>query len=365
MTSSSKYASAADKYLSPAAAKDHVVAFSISYQRDNMLARGMGLEHLNELLLRLGQVHFAPEGPVSPMAATGRIPRTTSCSRCSAWSAPSSRTRAYAAVADGNPEQSDFDRDVRLYNHLPWPLLHGHHAGTPRRSGSIAAASSALPSNVREFRKRRWCPMPAPIRRIPEPFNKAITLSAMRRLMMQPMSIDIPGVEKPKRIPPVTARILLGGKVDGYSRFSSRHFRGSVGDAGSRNARSTSSAALAAQRKFWPGAMLARGNDPAPRSRRSTGTGNGTRRWRRCSTAPGSSRCRPVSSTSRNHSKRCPNSSSGPAKICSDTLRTGLERRRRTRELLKTGNIANAVHLVRADWKPARTCHLGGGEAAP
>jgi hypothetical protein len=31
------------------------VAFSISYQRENMLARGMGLEHLRELLLRLAR----------------------------------------------------------------------------------------------------------------------------------------------------------------------------------------------------------------------------------------------------------------------------------------------------------------------
>ena len=47
MTASSKYRSRA--------IADNVIAFSISYQRENMLARGMGLEHLRELLIRLAR----------------------------------------------------------------------------------------------------------------------------------------------------------------------------------------------------------------------------------------------------------------------------------------------------------------------
>src|SRR5882672_4086751 len=34
---------------------NNVIAFSVSYQRDNLLARGMGFEHLRELLIRLAR----------------------------------------------------------------------------------------------------------------------------------------------------------------------------------------------------------------------------------------------------------------------------------------------------------------------
>jgi hypothetical protein len=50
-------------------------------------------------------------------------------------------------------------------------------------------------------------------------FNAAVTLSAMRHLMMRGTSINIPGVSAPEIIPPVIARILLGGRLDGFSGF--------------------------------------------------------------------------------------------------------------------------------------------------
>src|SRR5215831_16901625 len=46
--------STSSKYRSRAIA-DSVIAFSISYQRENLLARGMGFEHLRELLIRLAR----------------------------------------------------------------------------------------------------------------------------------------------------------------------------------------------------------------------------------------------------------------------------------------------------------------------
>ena len=42
------------KYRSRAI-EQSVIAFSVSYQRENLLARGMGLEHLRELLIRLAR----------------------------------------------------------------------------------------------------------------------------------------------------------------------------------------------------------------------------------------------------------------------------------------------------------------------
>jgi hypothetical protein len=50
-------------------------------------------------------------------------------------------------------------------------------------------------------------------------FNAAVTLSAMRRLTLEPLSIPIPEVPTPERIPPIDARVVLGGKVEGFSGF--------------------------------------------------------------------------------------------------------------------------------------------------
>jgi hypothetical protein len=50
-------------------------------------------------------------------------------------------------------------------------------------------------------------------------FNAAVTLSAMRRLMMTPIAVQVPSPLKPDVIPAVTARIMLGGKVSGFSGF--------------------------------------------------------------------------------------------------------------------------------------------------
>src|SRR5262249_19533126 len=50
-------------------------------------------------------------------------------------------------------------------------------------------------------------------------FNKAVTLSTMRRQMMKPMSINIPGATQPEQIPQVMSRILIGGRVHEFSGF--------------------------------------------------------------------------------------------------------------------------------------------------
>lgn len=42
------------KYRSTAMHRN-VIAFSISYQRENLLARGLGIEHVRELLIRLAR----------------------------------------------------------------------------------------------------------------------------------------------------------------------------------------------------------------------------------------------------------------------------------------------------------------------
>ena len=218
MTSSSKYASAADKYLSPAAERSRgcVLDFLPAGQH---AGPGDGSRASQRTVDPARPGHFAPEGPsrlwrqLEGDRRQLHVPAAPPGQRRAAG--PDWMPRSRTAIRHSRISTATSGSTIICRGPITWTS-----PGTPRRSGSIAAASSALPSNVREFRMRRWCPMPAPIRRIPELlFNKAVTLSAMRRLMMQPMFVDIPGVDKPKRIPPVTARILLGGKVDGYAGF--------------------------------------------------------------------------------------------------------------------------------------------------
>ena len=343
MTSSSKYASAADKYLSPAAAKDHVVAFSISYQRDNMLARGMGLEHLNELLLRLGRYILRQKGRLAYGGNWKDTEDNFMFPLLRLVSAEQQDQSLDAAVADGDPAQSDFDRDVRLYNHLPWPYymdvtrnteaqwinccriirITQQRAGIP--DAEVVPDASADQANPRTS------------------FNKAVTLSAMRRLMMQPMFVDIPGVDKPKRIPPVTARILLGGKVDGYAGFLPGIFEEALTTWQSKRPVYILGG-FGGAAEVLADAMLARVDPPPELSldwhkQRNPGLAtllDGARQF----TVP--SGLHDIEKSFEAVSEFVMRAREN----LSDTLMTGLDEDQ-NRELLKTGNIANAVRLVR------------------
>ena len=193
-------------------------------------------------------------------------------------------------------------------------------------------------------------------------FNKAITLSAMRRMMMQPMSIDIPDVPQPEQIPPVTARILLGGKADSYAGFLPGIFEEAlVTLQWERPVYILGGFGGAAE--ILANAMLASGND------------------------------RPQELTLDWHKERNPalvtlldsaRQFTAPANLggmensldalfafvlraradLSGTLRTGLSDQE-TRELLKTSNIANAVHLVRAGLVTAQKSAVVAGVICP
>lgn len=50
-------------------------------------------------------------------------------------------------------------------------------------------------------------------------FHQAFCLSAKRKAMLQGISFPIPDHEPPESIPPIDARIVLGGKIVGYRGF--------------------------------------------------------------------------------------------------------------------------------------------------
>lgn len=198
------------KYRS-SAKQQTVVAFSVSYQRENLLARGMGLEHLRELLIRLAR----------PILRQG-----ASLAYGGHWKETEDNF-TYDLLRLISAEQEDNslggpDTSLQigsLYNHLAWP----HYLPVSRtieaqwinacrivrvtqQQAGFADEDIAADTEVGSKAARMI-------------FNQAVTLSAMRRLMMTDMSIVIPDVPSPERIPAVVARILLGGKVDSFSGF--------------------------------------------------------------------------------------------------------------------------------------------------
>jgi hypothetical protein len=198
------------KYRSRAIA-DSVIAFSISYQRDNLLARGMGLEHLRELLLRLARP-ILRQG--AGLAYGGSWEETEDN-----FIFPLLRLIG-AEQEDNSSGGPDSNLQIgKLYNHAAWPW---HLDITPKIEAQwISVCRVVRISQQLAGLSQAEIVANADAKKVDSRlnFNKAVTLSAMRRLMMQPMLLEIPDVPQPERIPPVVARILLGGKTDGYSGF--------------------------------------------------------------------------------------------------------------------------------------------------
>jgi SLOG cluster2 len=331
MTSSSKYRSRA--------IANSVIAFSVSYQRENMLARGMGLEHLRELLVRLARP-ILRQG--ASLAYGGNWKETEDnfifpLLRLISAEQEDQTSSTSESAPDSNPVG-------KLYNHLPWPW---YLEVTPRVEAQwinccrivritqqLAGFSTA--DIVTDVNANQEDPRTL--------FNKAVTLSAMRRLMMEPMPLNIPSVPQPETIPAVVARILLGGKVEGYAGFLPGLFEealvtlrlhrpvyvlGGFGGAA----------------EMLTNAMLATGDERPPEL---------TLAWHK-ERNPGL-----VKLLDSAHQFSAPTNLSNMENTLdalfefvlkaradlSGTLQTGLSDQE-TRDLLTTSNISNAVHLVR------------------
>src|SRR5258708_25835710 len=90
-----------------------VIAFSISYQRDNLLARGLGLEHIRELLIRLAR----------PLLRQGA---GLACGGHWKEAEDNFTDDLLRLISAEQEENSPGGRDTNvqigiLYNHSPWP----------------------------------------------------------------------------------------------------------------------------------------------------------------------------------------------------------------------------------------------------
>jgi len=191
---------------------DKVVGFSVSFERENLLARGLGYEHLREMVLRMAR----------PL-----LRRSASLAYGGNWS-------THAGVANfteeflklisdeqGDNNLSGPDSSLRIgtmINYLAWP---DYLTITPRIEAQWI-------NSCRIVRVSQEMAGLAPEQRLPDTeagrsashagLNRAVVLSCMRRLAMRGTQLDHPDVP-PERVPPVSARIMVGGRTTGYSGF--------------------------------------------------------------------------------------------------------------------------------------------------
>jgi hypothetical protein len=188
-----------------------VVGVSVSYERDHLLARGLGLEHLRELLVRLARPLLRAD---ACLAYGGR------------WAdAPDNFTYELLRLISAEQEDNSLggpDSNLaigRLFNHLSWP----HYRDVTARDEAQWIHCCRIIRITQELAGI------APDDLVKDPDdpdcanavmrNSAIVLSAMRRLATTGMSLQVPDVPSPEWVPAIGARVLLGGKIRNFSGF--------------------------------------------------------------------------------------------------------------------------------------------------
>lgn len=192
-----------------------VIALSISYQRETLLARGMGYDHLRELFVRL----VRPIVRQSASVAYGGNWRDTD------ENFTFELLRLISAEQEDNMHGGpDTSRKIGLlYNYSSWPNylavtpgIEAQWVNTCRVVRITQLDAGFAPNQVVADDDANWR---MKTRDAHTMFNAAATLSAMRRLMMEGRSTPIPDTGKYEQVPPVAARILLGGGIERYSGF--------------------------------------------------------------------------------------------------------------------------------------------------
>lgn len=187
---------------------DRVIGLSIGYQRDNLLARGLGFEHLREMLLRLAR----------PLLRRG-----ASLAYGGGWKeAEDNFTYELLRLISAEQEDNSLggpDSSLtigRLYSHAAWPY---YLDITPQLEARWINCCRIVRITQRDagFTDEEIVPDADVASGGPRVhFNRVITQSVMRRRMLAPMQIEIPEAA-PEPVPPVAARVTLGGKVQDYS----------------------------------------------------------------------------------------------------------------------------------------------------
>ncbi len=176
-----------------------------------MLARGMRIEHLRELLQGI---------------ARQLIRHSANLAFAGHWQ-ESDENFTYDLLQWINDERSSESVSGHgaaiggMYNHLAWP---DYLPVTPQLEAQwihccrIIRITQPLAGISADSRVGDSLPLPSTDA---VTLNSAIVLSAMRRIATEGMTLEIAGMPRDQfpKVPPLTARIFLGGKTTGYRGF--------------------------------------------------------------------------------------------------------------------------------------------------
>ena len=193
--------------------QQRLVALSVSYERAHLLPRGLGAEHLRELLI----------GIARPILRNG-----ASLAYAGNWkeSTPERPNYTYELLQLISAEQEDNslggpDTNLtlgRLYNHLSWP--HYLDLSTYQEAEWVNVCRIVRVSQTQAGLNNDEvvADSEAPAESDRALFSKAVTLSATRAMVVDGMSLNWPDAPA-EIVPPAAAHVMLGGKTTGYSGF--------------------------------------------------------------------------------------------------------------------------------------------------
>ncbi|MGD9880206.1 MAG: hypothetical protein AB7U95_08715 [Reyranella sp.] len=187
---------------------EQLIGFSVSYQRENLLARGLGLEHLRELLLRLARPLLRHGGSLAYDGDWEETPENFTFDLLRLVSAERLDDTPAARVNIG-----------QLFCYSPWPEYHAISKSVEaqwmnccrilRINQARAGLAARQQVQVEDLDKRT--PRLA--------FNAAVTASAMRNAAMAGWYLRAADLEQ-EFVPPITSRIAMAGSLSGYSGFA-------------------------------------------------------------------------------------------------------------------------------------------------
>ncbi len=189
----------------------HVVGFSISFEADHALARGMGLEHLRELLIRLARPLLSQGASLAYGGHWERGDGNFTYDLLDLINAE--RQEQTLAGTDEGPLLG------KLINHSAWPYylnispkteaewIHCCHIIRVTQAMAGIKPSLMLPEGANDKTSPQFL------------LNRTRTLSAMRRSATTGVTIQTDGLPRVSHVPALRARIVLGGKFAGYQGF--------------------------------------------------------------------------------------------------------------------------------------------------
>lgn len=202
-----------------------LIALSLSYERAPLLARGFGLEHLRELLVLLARP-LLRQG--ASLAYGGRLQERNDNFTFDLLRLVSAE-QDEAAEREKSGGTDDVQPIGRLYNYSAWPhYLRNTPALEARWINSCriiridqAMAGITPDGRIPDGDVDPACDPERDLANLPRKLalNGAICLSAMRRMAMDGLALTSPDVPRTESVPPVSIRIVLGGRLSGFSGF--------------------------------------------------------------------------------------------------------------------------------------------------